>query len=88
VIALVEEKRMLTGVLIFVGIARRYVGVSIKMRPRVFAVDDPEAAILLQRSCEAKFVRGVFKLLFENFLVSKLDAGWVKGSLVCKPERL
>lgn len=44
-----------------------------------------------EKSCETKFVWGVFKLLFENFLVpilaSTQQPGRVKGSLVCKSGR-
>lgn len=84
------EKRMLTSVPICAAVrGRKYKDASTCFRrrwPRSYP-------ILLRVRCEKKlarpkFVRGVFKLLFENFLLPKLEAGWVKGSLICKLERL
>ncbi|KAG7201148.1 hypothetical protein KM043_003939 [Ampulex compressa] len=47
----------------------------------------PEAAVLLGRAGRKKVCRGVFKLLFENFLVAPGAARRAKGPVVCEAER-
>lgn len=56
----------------------------------VFAASDPEAAILLRGREEAarRSLSGAYLNFYsKTFQCPSQETGWVKGSLVCKPER-